>query len=93
MPINFRSKLHRALFAHYFSNPRTEYYVRDLSRMLSFDVAILSRELNTLARSGVFLSSLRGREKYFRLNQAHPLYHELRKITEYFVDKKSTNRR
>ena len=90
VPVNFRSKFHQALLAHYFSNPGAEYYLRELSRILSFNAAYISRELNSLTLSGIFLASVRGREKYFRLNREHPLYNEFRKITKYIVAKKAT---
>jgi hypothetical protein len=93
MPINFRSKLHQALLDYYFSNPEAEYYVRELSKILSFDATYLSRELNLLTSFGIFTSFKRGHEKYFRLNQNHQLYNEFRKITKYLVAKKATNRR
>ena len=93
MSINFRSTLHQALLGYYFTNPDAEHYVRDLSRLLSFDATSLSRELASLTRAGIFLSSHRGREKYFRINRAHPLYNQLREITMHIVAKKATNRR
>ncbi len=92
MPINFRSKLHQALLGHYFSHPNAEHYVRDLSRLLSFNATALSRELRILTRSGIFLTSTRDRYKYFRLNPRHPLYKEIRNITMYVVAKKATGR-
>lgn len=92
MSVNFRSKLHLALLSYYFAHPHAKHYVRDLSRILSFNATFLSRELNTLTRSGIFLTSTRGREKYFRLNQKYPLSKELEKITAHFVAKKATNR-
>ncbi len=80
MPINFRSKLHQKLLQHYFSHPDGEYYVRELSRILSFDAALISRELKEFARRGIFISSNRGREKYFRLNKNYPLLNEIKSI-------------
>ena len=75
--INFRSKLHRDLLGYYFKNPHAEHYLRELSRMLSFDVAHLSQELGKFVRDGLFVARTSGREKFFRLNQAHPLASEL----------------
>jgi len=92
MPVNFRSKLHLALLNYYFSNPSAEYYVRQLSRTLSFDATYLSRELNLLTDAGLFIYLRRGNEKYFRLNQSHPLYGEFHKITKHLVAKKATTR-
>ena len=88
--INLRSELHLELLGYYFKNPEAEHYVRELSRILSVDVAHLSRELNILATSGIFISSNRGQEKHFRLNGDHPLYNELKSLVAYSVDKKST---
>jgi len=78
--INLKSQLHRSLLGYYFANPNAEHYVRELSRLLSGDVANLSRELNQLTRSGIFIASLRGRQKFFRLNHAHPLFRKFRKL-------------
>lgn len=83
MPINFRSKLHQKLFRHYFANPDAEHYVRELSRILSFSAALISRELKILARHGIFILSGRNREKYYRLNKKYPLYNEIKAIVEY----------
>lgn len=80
MPINFRSKLHQKLLRYYFANPDREYYVRELSRELSFDVSIISRELKEFVRYGILTSSKRGSEKYFKLNKNHQLYNEIRTI-------------
>jgi predicted transcriptional regulator with HTH domain len=93
MPVNFRSKLHQELLKYYFSNPGTEHYVRELSRVLSFDATYISRELGLLTGAGLFISLKRGHEKYFRLNPRHPLYDEFRKITKYIVAKKATSGR
>ncbi len=93
MPINFRSKLQVALLAHYFSKPNAEYYLRELARTLSFNAAYLSRTLSALSNFGLFISTKRDREKYFRLNRNHPLYNELKMITKYVVAKKDTIRK
>jgi len=80
MPINFRSKLHRKLLGYYFSNPDSEHYVRELARILSFNGTYISRELKIFTSYGIFISSKRGRERYFRLNPKYPLYNEIRAI-------------
>ena len=80
MPINFRSKLHLKLLGYYFSNPNAEYYVRELARTLSFNGTYISRELRIFTRHGIFISSERNRQKYYRLNQKYPLYNEIKVI-------------
>ena len=93
MAVNFRSKLHQDLLNYYFSNPGAEHYVRELSRILSFDATHLSRELGLLTDAGLFISFKRGHEKYFRLNRNHSLYNEFRNITKYVVAKKATSKK
>ena len=78
--LNLRSKLRRALFGYYFTNPKAEHYLRELAELLGLDAANLSRELAGLMRQGLFLSRSRGRQKYFQLNRSHPLYDEFRRI-------------
>lgn len=78
--INFRSKLHRALFGYYFKNPEAEHYLRELSRLLSFNSAYLSRELNRLVKEGLFLARRAGKEKFFRINRRYKFFNELRNI-------------
>ena len=78
--INLRSKLRRKLFARFFTNPDANYYVRELARLLDVDAKNLSTELARLEGEGLFVSQVRGRQKYFRLNRNHPLYEEFRRI-------------
>lgn len=78
--LNLRSRLRRALLGYYFTNPTAEHYLRELAARLDADPANLSRELARRVRDGLFLATRRGRQKYFRLNRAHPLYDELRRI-------------
>lgn len=82
MPVNFRSKLHIALLKYYFENPGAEHYLRELSRILSFNSSYLSREMRKFVRGGLFFARSGGKEKYFRINKKYKFYHELRKIVE-----------
>ncbi len=78
--LNLRSKLRQKLFGYYFTNPGAKHYLRELAVLLDVDVANLSRELVRLENQGLFVSEMSGHQKYFRLNQKHPLYDELRRI-------------
>lgn len=78
--INLRSRLRRELLRYYFTNPKAEHYLRELAELLEVDPANLSRELAELTRQRVFIARTRGRQKYFQLNRAHPLYGEFRGI-------------
>ena len=78
--LNLRSKLRRELLAYYFANPKANPHLRELARLLSVDPANLSRELATLEREGLLTSTTQGRQKYFCLNRAYPLFEECRGI-------------
>ena len=78
--INLRSELHLTLLGYFFDNPDSEHYVRELSKILSLDVAHLSRELSKLTDYGLFVSRQSGREKFFRLNHDHKFFHEIRSL-------------
>lgn len=75
-----QSKLRSKLLQFYFSHPEKEYYLRQLERLLEQPVAYIRRELLNLEEEGIFLSQMKGRQKYFRLNKDYPLYEEIKKI-------------
>jgi predicted nucleotidyltransferase len=76
----FNSKTRRLLFQLFFTNPDSEYYLRELERILEIPVAMVRRELLRLEDEGVFLSIRKGNLVYFRLNQSYPLFDELKSI-------------
>ncbi|MBI3485256.1 MAG: nucleotidyltransferase domain-containing protein [Acidobacteria bacterium] len=78
--LQLRSKLRRDLLGYFFTNPDAEHYLRELAALLHADAANLSRELAALAQLGIFQWRLRGRLKFYRLNRAHPLFEEYRRI-------------
>ncbi len=80
--LDLRSRLRRDLLAYYFTNPSAQHYLRELAGVLDVDPANLSRELADLERDGLFISTFRGRQKYFRLNRRFPLFRQLRQIVQ-----------
>lgn len=76
----FRSKVRKALFRLYFSNPESEYYLRDLERILAIPVSIIRKELMRLEEDGIFMSEKKGNLSYFHLNKSYPLFDELKSI-------------
>ena len=78
--LDLRSKARQRLLAYYFTNPTARHHLRDLAERLSVDPSNLSKELGRLAREGLFQSEVSGRQKYFRLNRAYPLFEEVRSI-------------
>lgn len=78
--VDLRSITRRRLLAFYFANPSSRLHLRDLAERLAIDPSNLSKELTRLERAGLFRSELVGRQKYFQLNRAYPLYAEVRGI-------------
>jgi predicted nucleotidyltransferase len=80
--LDLHSRLRQHLLAYYFTNPSARHHVRDLASRLNVDPSNLSKELRRLERDGLFKSEVNGRQKYFSLNRAYPLYTEVRRIVE-----------
>jgi predicted nucleotidyltransferase len=76
----FKSKARTAIFQLYFTNPESSFYLRELERKLEMPVSIVRKELLRLKAEGVFISEKKGNLVYFRLNNAYPLFDELKSI-------------
>lgn len=76
----FRSKTRKALFKLYFTNPDSEYYLRELERVLDIPVSMIRKELIRLEQESVFVSHKRGNLLYYSLNKPYPLFSELKSI-------------
>ena len=75
-----RSRLRNKILLHFYTNPDYELYLREISVVLDEDPGNLSKEMSKLEKEGIFLSRLRGKQKYFSLNKDYPLYDELKSI-------------
>ena len=82
--INFleitKSRLRNKILLHFFTNIDDEMYLREMALTLKEDPGNLSKELSKLEKEGVFISQFRGKQKYFFLNKAYPLFNELKSI-------------
>lgn len=78
--LDLRSQARRRLLAYFFTNPSSRLHLRDLAERLEIDPANLSKELHRLETEGLFRSEISGRQKYFQLNPAYPLFREVRGI-------------
>jgi predicted nucleotidyltransferase len=76
----FKSKTRKAFFKLYFTNPESEYYLRELERLLDIPVSMIRKELMRLEQEGVFLSKKKGNLLYYSLNKSYPLFSELKSI-------------
>ena len=76
----FKSKTRKEVFRLYFTNPESEYYLRELERILNIPVSMIRNELIHLEEDGIFLSRKRGNLTYYLLNKSYPLFDELKSI-------------
>jgi len=74
------SKLKSKILSYFFTNPEASCYVRELAAIVGKDAGNLSRELRNLETEGIFISSTKGRSKFYSLNRRYPLFNEIRKI-------------
>ncbi len=77
----FKSKTRKELFRLYFTNPDSNYYLRELERLLNIPVSMIRRELLRLEKEGVFISTKKGNLLYYYLNKSYPLF--IRRIKKY----------
>lgn len=68
------------LFQQFLSNPKEEFFIRELTRILDEQINSLRRELENLEKIGLLKSVDRNRKKYYRVNPHFPLLHELTSI-------------
>lgn len=77
-----KSRVRADLLALFFLNPKGSYYLRELERRLSVSAGTLARELKQFSQEGLFHREARGKEIFYQVNQAHPLYTEIKGIIE-----------
>jgi len=80
MTILFNTKLRQKLLTYSFTHPDEQFYVRELSVLIDVDPGNLSRELRKLQEEGLYISIIKGREKFYSLNKNYPLFSELKTI-------------
>jgi hypothetical protein len=68
------------LFRQFLLNPKEEFFIRELTRILDEQINSLRRELANLEKIGMLKSSERNRKKYYRLNPHCPILSELTSI-------------
>lgn len=74
----FGSRLRATIIARLFSRTGERVFVRQLSALLNEDSTNVSRELARLERMGLLVSTIEGRQKYYRANPACPVFAELK---------------
>ncbi len=73
-----RAELLRLLFL----SPEKELHVREIARLTQFALGTIQTETTKLESAGLLISRRDGNRLYFRANTAHPLFPELRSLTQ-----------
>lgn len=76
------SKTRIKLLVRLFFNPKTRSYLRELANEFNVSTNSVREELNHLTESQFLKSEKNGRNVYYRANQKHPLFPELRSMVE-----------
>ena len=76
----FGSKLRAKVIGWLFSHPDERYFVRQISNLLGEDSTNVSRELARLEESGILISTTEGKQRYYQVNNKHPVFNELKSI-------------
>ena len=75
-----RSAIRRRILATLIDTPRDRYHLRELARRASTSAGTAARELARLSADGFVVSEMEGRQRYFRVNTASPLYEPIRDL-------------
>ena len=67
----FKSKTRKEIFRLYFTNPESEYYLRELERVLGIPVSMIRNELVRLEEDGIFQTRKKGNQTYYFLNKTY----------------------
>ena len=78
--VSTKSNVIKALFGFYFLHPERSFYVNEMVRRLGVDKRNLVKKLKELEKEKIFVSELKGNQRYYSLNKKYPLYKEYRNI-------------
>ena len=76
----FTSKTRAKLLTFLLTQPKKEFYLRELQREVGENVTSVRRELENLKELGLVNERKGGIQKFYSLNKNHPIYEELRRI-------------
>jgi predicted nucleotidyltransferase len=74
----FGSETRARLVTVFVTRPTGEFYARQLAREIGMSLTPIQRELERLDRLGIVRAEKRGREKYYRVDETHPLFADLK---------------
>jgi predicted transcriptional regulator len=71
-----RAELVRRLF----SDPKREFYVRELARLTTLALGTVQQELARMSKAGLVRSRSNGYHRFYRANRKHPVFSSLRQL-------------
>ena len=74
------SKTRIKLLVRFFFNPSTRSYLRELANEFNVSTNSVREELNQLTRTELLTSQKSGRQVFYKANQEHPLFPELKSM-------------
>ncbi|MFC1826184.1 winged helix-turn-helix domain-containing protein, partial [Thermodesulfobacteriota bacterium] len=74
------SKTRIKLLIRFFFNPETRSYLRELAKEFNVSTNSVREELNQLTHTKLLKSEKSGRQVFYKANQEHPLFPELKSI-------------
>src|SRR4030042_4639489 len=74
------SKNEALLLRLFYTNPGAEYYMHEIGRILGKKPGVFQRTLYNLEEQGILASQYRANARYFRVNEGHPLFEEIKNI-------------
>lgn len=74
------SKNEAALLRLFFSNIGRDFYIQEIGRIIGKKPGVFQRTLYDLERTGILRSRYQANARYFRANESHPLFPELKSI-------------
>lgn len=76
----FSSNTRVKLLSTFLLNPKSEYFIRELTRLLDEQINSVRRELDNLKKMGLLKARTRDRKKFYHVNENFVIYHELKSI-------------
>jgi predicted DNA-binding protein YlxM (UPF0122 family) len=74
------SKTRIRLLTRFFFNPETRSYLRELAKEFNVSTNSVREELNQLTKTKLLTSKKSGRQVFYKANQKHPLFPELKSM-------------
>ena len=78
--MNPLSKNRALLLRLFYTNPKKEFYMQEIGRILNKKPGLFQRTLNNMVSEGILKSEYRANARYFKINKQYSLYKELKSI-------------